>query len=508
MVQRKARVTGVRMTFRRFVQALASAVLLAAMLPGCAPSISIRPPTPADIARVKDSQVGIALIRIHVSIDGKPLSPLDPGDSNNTLRLYLASLDDMGAPTRVQPASPSPIAAAAGWHYLMLPPGVYYLLVLPPGVEQNPPAVAYHADSARYGRLTHYVFEPGRGGFWSPDLMAFVLAGMPPADFRELQGFRFEVPKKGQVVYLGSLSIACRSGRGVFGSLIDSCEDFKLASDPQSAKQFVAMALPGLAVDARPMGPHGSPWSAARLPEWRGALDVVARVPAKIEAAVAGAGLAPWAVIPGTGRPRPIAAYNLMAIGFGLATRAGTEARAADRMAEIQPCVDRLSGSAGTIDYVSGFVLALREAAHAQGTVLDLDGDPRGVDAASSKGVRPRLAISLPILRLRETGRSHDLALELALEARIEAADGRRLGYYGLFYSAPELPVQSPLVPSSPLYARFLPERAAPRPMAAWCGADSTDLLGKEIRAALSRIAAQIAQDFRLDSRSAAGPEN
>ena len=488
MLRAKGKESGGCVAFRRFAHAVASAVLLITVLSGCAPSMSIRPPTAAEIERVKQGQAAVALLRINASIDGKSVSPLNPGDSNNAVRIYLARLDDMRAPTRVSPASLSPDAAIEGWHSLVLPPGIYYLLVLPPGMEQNPPAVVYHAGSARYGRLTQYAFIPGRGGFWSPELMAFVLAGTPPADFQALQGFWFQVPEEGQVVYLGALSVACRSGRGLFGSLIDSCGDFELASDPQSAKQAVALSLPGLGVDVRLLVPYGSPRPGTPL-EGVGVMNVVARAPAKMEAAFTGSELAPWGVIPGTGRPRSVAVFNLLAIGYELAVRAGADARTEGRMAEIRPCIDRLAGPVATIDYASRFAQALGQATRSRGIVLDLGG----------KEAHHRLTVSVPVIRLRESGPSNDLALELALEVRIEAADDGNVRHYGVFYSAQELPIQSPLAPRSPLYALFAPERAMPHPVSAWCGVDGAALLEKEISAAFARIAVQVARELRPD---------
>jgi len=499
MVLGKGEESGAGLRFPHFALVVTSAVLLVVGLAGCAPSMSIRPPTASNIESVKNRQQAIALFRITTTIDGKAVSPLNPGDSNNGLRIYLASLDGMGAPMLVSPAAPSQNMAADGWHYLMLSPGVYYLLVLPPGVEQNPPAVAYHAGSARYGRLSQYAFVPGRGGFWVPELMAFVLGGTPPADFQKLPGFWFQVPENGQVVYLGSLSIACRSGRGVFGNLIDSCGDFQLVDDLQSAKQAIALSLTNLAVESLPLVLYGRLRPGARVPEL-GAMNVVARGPAKIEAAFTGAELAPWGVIPGTGRPRPIAVYNLMAIGAEMVTRAGAATRADGRRAEVQPCIDRLSASVATIDYASRFIPALEQAARAPGK--------RSSEATEGTGARHRLTTSLPLMRLRESGQSDSLALELALEVRIETVDDGEVRYYSVWYSAPELPIQSPLASRSPLYARFVPERPVPRSVPEWCGADGAALLEREVSAALSRIAAQVARDLRSSSEFVAGSDN
>lgn len=506
MVRGKGGESGARMMVSRVALVLASAVLLIALLAGCAPSMSIRLPTAGEIDSVKQGRAAVALFRINATIDGKPVSPLEPGDSNNALRIYLANLDEMGAPTRVAPASFSQGMAAEGWHYVMLPPGVYYLLVLPPGLEQNPPAVAYHAASARFGRLTQYRFDPGRGGFWSPELMAYVFSGPPPPDFQALAGFWFQVPENGRVVYLGSLSIACRSGRGLFGALLDSCSDFDLVNDPRSAAQAVATALPGVAVNASPLVPYGRPQPGTHLAEL-GAMNIVAPGPAKVEAAFTGAVLAPWGVVHSTGRPRALGVYNLLAVGFELATRAGADARAEERAAEVRPCIERLAASVGTLDYASRFIAPLKQAAQSRGIALELDLG-RQIEGAT-RGARDRLVISVPIVRLREAGQSNDmasqLALELALTVRIEAGGNEVVRYHSTLYSAPDLPIQSPLAPRSPLYARFVPERPTPRPAAEWCAADAAVLLEMEISAALSRIAAQVVRDLLLNSASAAG---
>jgi hypothetical protein len=467
-------------------------LLLAIGLAGCASPISVRPPTATEIDRVKQHQLAVVLFQLRASIDGKPVSPLNPGDSNNSFRIYLANLDELEAPKQIRPASPSEGAAAEGWHYLILSPGVYYLLVLPPGVEQNPPAVAYHARSARYGRLTQYKFEPARGGFWSPELMAFVLAGTPPADFRELQGFWFQVPENKQVVYLGSLSTECRNGRGL-GGLIDSCNDYAFANDPESAKRAVASSLPGLTLDALPLVLYGKPRVGTRLQEL-GAMNVVARTPAMIAAAFTGAEMSPWGVIPGTGRT--IAVYNLLAIGFESAARASAEKRAEDRVVEAQPCIDRLANAVGAIDYSSRFVTALGQAARERGTALDLNSPRQTAQTAKSESARYRLTMSLPILRLREADQPQYLALELGLELRLEAVDSRSVGYYSMLYYAPELPIQSPLAPRSSLYAQFVSQRAKPRPISEWCGANGAALLAEEVSAALTQIAAQVARDL------------
>lgn len=72
MVRARGEESGGRVTFRRFAHVVASVVLLTAVLSGCVPSMSIRPPTAADIDRIKQGQAAVALVRLNASIDGKP----------------------------------------------------------------------------------------------------------------------------------------------------------------------------------------------------------------------------------------------------------------------------------------------------------------------------------------------------------------------------------------------------------------------------------------------------
>jgi len=167
---------------------------------------------------------------------------------------------------------------------MLLPPGTYYLLVLPPGMEQNPPAVTFHVPSARFGRLAQYKFEPGRGGFWSPDIMGYIFAGTPPQDFHEIPGFWFQVPEGKPVVYIGSLSTACAGGRGLVGSLIDSCSDYDLTLDQKAARSVAAAALPGAeTVEIDSMALYGKARDGVHLRD-RSAFTVAISAPTTLDA--------------------------------------------------------------------------------------------------------------------------------------------------------------------------------------------------------------------------------
>jgi hypothetical protein len=166
-------------------------------------------------------------------------------------------------------------------------------------------------------------------------------------------------------------------------------------------------------------------------------------------AAFTGAELAPWGVVHGTGQA--VGLYNLLAMGSRLLGEASAEHRAAKQAADIQPCIDRLSAIVSTRDLAADFSSALGNALRPQpateGHVPQPPAEARDIGSTSTD----RMAISLRILRLRESGRANDLALELGLDVRLEAADTGRLDYYALLLYAPALQPQNPHTPRSPL---------------------------------------------------------
>lgn len=433
----------------------------------------------ADLDRVKAGQLAAVMFQLKTSINGKVVSPRDTGDGNRSTRLYLANLSERNPPQLISASFPSKAAAAEGWRQLLLPPGTYYLLVLPPGLDQNPPAVAFHALSARFGRLTQYKFEPARGGFWSLELRSYVLAGAsPPDDFRELPGFWFQVPDRTPVVYLGTLSTACTDGRGLFGSLIDACSDFSVSLDQDAAQRVSALAMPGTGpVQTEQMALYGKARDGLPLRE-RGTFKVVMQPPATLAAAFTGAKIAPSDVLQGASRE--IAVYNLLAIASEAAARAAAQRKAEQQVAQVQPCMAQLSSALPVIDYTAQFTDAL---AHA-------------VRLGDSGPTPLQLTISAPTLQLRESSRPHYLALELGLQLRLENLDSKRTVYESLLLYAEGFPVQNPLDKRARLYERLVPQRAQPRLMEEWCGATGGELLKEDIEIGLKHIAAQLVKDL------------
>ncbi len=459
------------MGIKTLLSALPIVLMLANALPAQAGSVKVKPPTAAEIGQVREQQRTIVLFQASASIDGKRVNASREYDGNKLLRFFVASLDGLEAPSQVFPASLSAAAAEQGWRYLVLPPGLYYLLVLPPGVEQNPPATAYDASAARYGRLTQYEFTPGRGGFYSPELSAFVFR-TPPPDFRSLPGFWFQVPADAGIVYLGSLSVACKGGRGLFGSLIDSCGEFESSEDQGAATALAASSLPGLSVQTLALVPLGAKRSGVVVPQPAG-LPVTARDKSQVEAAFTGAELTPWATIHGTGQA--FALYNLLAVGGELLQQSSSERLAQKRAAALQPCMEKLAAAVAGLDLAAELSSAL---------------------ASAPETASHRLTVALPIIRLRESGQSQQLALELALDARLETVDGGRVEYQGLLLYAPDLPAQNPHTPRSPLYGRVVAARPDARPVEEWCGPGGAPLLAGQLSTGLKHLAAQVVKDL------------
>lgn len=473
---------------------LPTLLVLAIGLAGCVPAVSVRPPASADLDKVKSGQLAVVLFQIKTIIDEKAVSPLDAGDSNRSLRIYLANLSERTAPQPISATSPSGAAAVEGWRYQLLPPGTYYLLVLPPGVEQNPPATAFHAPIAKFGRLTQYKFEPGRGGSWSPNLKGFTFPGAAPPDFREVPGFWFEMPKEKSVVYLGTLSISCVAGRGLFGDLVGSCSDYEITVNSQAAERLAAAEFPGLgAVDVEALALYGKTRDRKALRE-RGSINVVVPTSTKLGVAYTGAQMSPWGVVHGA--PQTVGVFNLLAILGEVASRASAEEEAGQRAAAARPCIQQLAKTVPGINYAGQFTSAFSQAARARGSVLEISNERELATSGQPDRARYQLVIAAPLLQLRESAKPKHLSLELGLHVRLENSETKSVAYESLLVYGEAFPNQFPFAQGSRLYERLLPERSQPRPTSVWCGANGAALLQKEIRTGLEQIAAQIARDL------------
>jgi hypothetical protein len=435
------------------------------------------------------------LMQIRTTIDGKDVSGGRASDSNKTVRIYLARIGESKAPERIVATAPTRAAANDGWRQMQLLPGSYYLLVLPPGMEQNPPAVVLHLPSARFGRLTQYKFIPGRGGFWASELGGFALAGEAPAEFRALTGLWFDVPEGRPNIYVGTLSAACTGGRGLFGSLIDSCSDYEISVNPKAqelASNMLALAEP---VAIATLAPYGNPLDGVALRD-RGPMTLAMSSASPLVAAFHGALLAPWGMLHGT--DRDIGLFNLLAVAAAGAADAANRLKAEKLSAQMQPCLQQLSAVVPAVDYVTPFSAALSEAARARGIALTLNAAPVSAPAASGQAGMPgvRMTISVAMLNLMESVAAGSLSLRLGLRVRLESPEGGHVLYDGLLLYAEGFPPQNPLGQGSRLYERLMPERAQPRPIADWCGDGGTALLQQEISIGLRQIANQVLRDL------------
>jgi hypothetical protein len=202
----------------------------------------------------------------------------------------------------------------------------------------------------------------------------------------------------------------------------------------------------------------------------------------------------PWVVIPGTGQS--IGLFNLLAIGGKLLGQASAEHRAEARGADFQPCLERLAAAVANRDVAADFSSAIANALRADAATQDQASAPPAQAAEPGNLGDYRLTTVLRILRLRESGLAHELALEVGLDVRLEAADRGRIDYYTLLVYAPEPPTQNPHTPRSPLYSRLLAERATPRPVSQWCDDGGPVLLDDQLSVALTQIATQVAHDL------------
>lgn len=296
-------------------------------------------------------------------------------------------------------------------------------------MEQNPPAVVYSVERGRYGRLTAYAFKQGRGGFW------------------------FDVPADDLVVHVGSLSLACKGGRDLFGSLIDSCNAFTPAEATDTAAQIAAQVAAGRPFATRLLAPYGALRPAAVAPALVPSPDPTApAVPQALPAMTVGSatvGLAAAKTLHGAGPA--VNLYNLLAVGGELSRLAAEQRRMREVQAGLQDCLGRLSAAVALLDVPQRLLAAW---------------------ALLPGGVPRRGSATVPLLRLRETAEPGQWALELGVSLKI--------------YPTPEAPEEGHLI--------LVSGPAAARAVEAWCGERGGATLEAEVDAALGRIAIHAAR--------------
>jgi hypothetical protein len=450
------------------------------VLAGCAAPPKIEPLAESALQGVRQGRSSVVLFRINTAIDGKDVSQNPSGDTDFQPRIYIARLSEDKPPSRIPLSVPSEKAYSEGWRYLALAPGTYYMLVLPPGVEQNPPAVIFHAPTAKFGKFSDYKLERGRGGFWSSNMVSFVLDSAPPEGFRFIPGFWFEIPKEAPVVYVGSISASCTGGKGLLGSLIATCSDYEISVDRPAAERVLAGAFPTLGpIRTEPMAVYGKPRDGRRF-DARGPIEIVTSSSAPLGSAFTGEALSPSGVVPST--IPAVNVFNLLVMGTEHLGQSSARRMASQRDTEMKACIERLAKTQTDMDYRNALASQLEAIARSDHTAR---GQPL-----------ERLNAEIVLLRLREGKSPQDLALELGVRLRMEPTHAHTVSYETLLVSGEPFPAQDPFAEGSRLFQRLVPPSAQSHPVSEWCGTGGAKLLSEEVGIALKHIAEQVRGDL------------
>ena len=188
-----------------------------------------RLPDAADSQAIRSGEKAIVLFRHQSVYDSKPRETLGtyPMDGFGFEKGCLDEDDKPLAPV-IFLSAPSDRERTEGWAYLVLKPGSYYLSVARAGTSQNPPATIRIATLGRWGHLSGKSIDLDRT-YW------------------------FHVPRGGGIVYIGSFSNECRTGRGIFGDLIDRCTEVAVRDEMETARSIAAARF-------KEYGPFGRRW--------------------------------------------------------------------------------------------------------------------------------------------------------------------------------------------------------------------------------------------------------
>lgn len=184
------------------------------ILSGCLHPVSL--PDEVDGEAIRTGEKAIVLFRHQSVYDSKPRETLGTYPMDG-FGFEMGCLDEGDKPLApvISLSSPSEQARKDGWAYLVLKPGGYYLSVARAGADQNPPATIRIATLGRWGHLSERSIDLDRTGW-------------------------FHVPQGSGVVYIGSFSNACRTGRGIFGNLIDRCTEVAVRDETEAARSIAA----------------------------------------------------------------------------------------------------------------------------------------------------------------------------------------------------------------------------------------------------------------------------
>jgi len=184
------------------------------LLSGCLHSARL--PDAADSQAIRSGEKAIVLFRHQSAYDSKPRETLGTFPMDG-FGFEMGCLDEDDKPLApvIFLSAPSDRERKEGWAYLVLKPGSYYLSVARAGTSQNPPATIRIAMLGRWGHLSEKFIDLDRT-YW------------------------FHVPRGGVVVYIGSFSNECTTGRGIFGDQIDRCTEVAVRDETEKARSIAA----------------------------------------------------------------------------------------------------------------------------------------------------------------------------------------------------------------------------------------------------------------------------
>lgn len=466
-----------------------TALFAAAMVASCL-AASRPAQSRADEAIWADGK-SVVLLRLEVTVDGKGRNALNPLSG---FHLLLADLGSTQPPSAVKPLrSPSKAARQAGWVYVSLEPGDYFLLAVPPGRDQNPPAVVYDLESARYGTLTNTSIS-AREAFWNAARVEFLLNGPRPADFEEVRGFWFQVPGAGQTLYAGTLSLQCTGFRGVLGRLISHCAPIGVVDESARAEALLA-TLPGAQGGLASMSlvPYGelAPWvSQSRLvPLTLQATSVTdvdpgAAVPRKSQGVLASGGMAAGGVF-------------TLVVAAAQGVHSVSQRAEADRKNEaLAPCMSRLTQRMTELRIAATFEAALADALRRHG-VAGGQAVPAGAEPADTVSDSPAgslLSAHVSNVTLKECRQRDAFCVEVELQARLaQAGTGATLYAATLRHTSADVSTD-PAARNEGMASLPASKSSACRAIGDYCDSDEgSALFEAELHQALAALADSVA---------------
>ncbi len=186
--------------------ATAALLLLTCALTAC---VSTSGPDAADLAAVKASRSTIVLLRVVTTSNAGPVPPFDDALESQCISVGLGGAGDDSRVEQIDGLeSFSEESLAAGWLYLVLPPGKHVVAFNPPTMWDA------RSDAERWA---------------------------------ETPNWQFLIPVDTPVAYIGTMQLHCRAEASDFGGIrLRDIRAQKLHDESAAAAALVAQYLPGL----------------------------------------------------------------------------------------------------------------------------------------------------------------------------------------------------------------------------------------------------------------------